>query len=148
MTDYNSHPCFDWYQVVTVGNAESDFERELRNVHQRRADFHEDALRALIELFGAPRELGPCASFDVGADARRAAHNAAAEFAAQALVTVKRRVQVSWSQFDRAREAPRIERGLGDAHADVRARDEGRIPKECDRPAAHVRRLEVVDRLE
>src|SRR3954462_1129887 len=108
-----------------------------RNVRAHRADFREHALR-----------LCHLAPLYIGADGARALDAPRAELAPHALIAHERPVEVLWHELERAREAARIERRLGDAHADVRTGDEGAIAKEDD-PAVHdTWRHEVEDRLE
>ena len=53
-------------------------------------------LGPLVELLRRPAALGPGARLDVGAQAPRAGDAAPAELAAQAVVTLKRCIQIAW----------------------------------------------------
>src|SRR5687768_12915651 len=121
---------------------------ELRNVRQRGGDFVQQALGTLVEILGGPAAPGPGARLDVRPQASSARDAAPAELAAQALVAVERGIELARAAGDALREAQRVERRLGHAHADMRARNEGGIAEQRDPPEREARRLDVEDRLE
>src|SRR5581483_3364738 len=87
------------------------------------------------------------ARLDIRAKLSPASDTAAAKLAAQLRVALERRLYTAL-HLQRAREACGVERRLGDAHADVRARDEGGVAQQRDASGGDARRLDVVDGLE
>src|SRR5438105_7690205 len=143
--DFRRWPC--WAQDAPYFSPELGFQLELRDRVERGRNLVQQALGALVELLGSPAAFRPCAGLEVGAQAPRAGDAAPAELAAQEVVALQRRFQVVRVLLDRFCEADRVERGLGDAHADMRARDERGVAEEARAPDRKARRLDVEDSL-
>src|SRR5687767_12565944 len=126
----------------------SDFQGELGNVRERGGVSVQHALGALVELLRGPAALGPRARLDVGAQVAPARDAAPPELAAQAIVARERGVEVAGMGGEGVGEALGVERGLGDAHADVRPRDERGITQKAGASDGEARRLDVEYRLE
>ena len=75
-------------------------------------------------------------------------YDARAEQTPLAIVAVQGGVEVVAGCADFAREALGVDRRLGDAHSDVRARDEGGVPQQHHAPDREPWRLQVEYRLE
>src|SRR5687767_13591847 len=85
---------------------------------------------------------------EVGAQAPRARDDPGAEAAPLEIVAREAAVELAVRRGDAASQGLGVERRLGDAHADMRARDERRVAQQRDAPVHQARRLEVEYRLE
>src|SRR5258708_9059077 len=85
----------------------------------------------------------PAPRIEIGAETASTLDEQAADLPPLAVIARERRSEIAAGRSERIGKPLRIERRLGDPHADVRPRDEGGVSEERDPAERHPRRLEL-----
>src|SRR6267143_6023846 len=87
------------------------------------------------------RRSAPC--IEIGAETASTLDEQAADLLPLAVIARERRSEIAAGRSERIGKPLRIERRLGDPHADVRPRDEGGVSQENDPAERHPRRFKI-----